>query len=51
MGTVAICFAINLASNVWRGDPMPFLILNPMMNLFQVDPGSRPDSQGGRGRA
>ncbi len=36
LGTVAVCFAINLASNVWRGDPMPFLIVNPLMNLFQV---------------
>ncbi|PZO06742.1 MAG: hypothetical protein DCF28_01230 [Alphaproteobacteria bacterium] len=34
--TVAVCFAINLASNMWRGDPMPFLIVNPVMNLFQV---------------
>lgn len=36
IGTVAVCFAINLASNLWRGDPMPFLLLNPVMNLFQV---------------
>lgn len=36
LATVAVCFAINLASNVWRGDPMPFLIVNPVMNLFQV---------------
>ena len=36
LATVAACFAINLASNVWRGDPMPFLIVNPLMNLFQV---------------
>ena len=34
--TVSICFAINLASNTWRGDPMPFVIINPVMNLFQV---------------
>lgn len=34
--TVGVCFAINLASNMWRGDPMPFLLVNPAMNLFQV---------------
>lgn len=31
-----ICFAINLASNVVRGDPMPFLWLNAVLNLAQV---------------
>jgi len=30
------CFAINLASNVVRGDPLPFLWLNAVLNLAQV---------------
>lgn len=33
---IALCFAINISSNVVRGDPMPFLLLNPVTNLFQV---------------
>ncbi len=33
---IALCFAINIASNVVRGDPMPFLVLNPISNLIQV---------------
>ncbi len=36
IATVAVCFALNLASNVWRGDPMPFLVVNAVMNLYQV---------------
>lgn len=30
------CFAINLATNVVRGDPMPFLWLNAVLNLVEV---------------
>lgn len=30
------CFAINLSSNVVRGDPMPFLWLNAVLNLVEV---------------
>ncbi len=30
------CFAVNLSSNVVRGDPMPFLWLNAVLNLVEV---------------
>ena len=33
---IAVCFTINIVSNVVRGDPMPFLLLNPLSNLIQV---------------
>lgn len=36
MAVLAVCFAINLASNVVRGDPMPFLWLNATLNLAEV---------------
>ena len=36
IAVLALCFAINLASNVVRGDPMPFLWLNAVMNLAEV---------------
>lgn len=36
IGVLATCLAINLMGNVVRGDPMPFLWLNAVMNLAQV---------------
>ncbi|WP_339873980.1 response regulator [uncultured Brevundimonas sp.] len=33
---LAACLVINLAANVVRGDPMPFLWLNALLNLGQV---------------
>ncbi|RYI80537.1 MAG: hypothetical protein EON47_23875, partial [Acetobacteraceae bacterium] len=33
---LAACLAINLATNVYRGDPQPFLWLNAVVNLGQV---------------
>ncbi|WP_298159219.1 response regulator [Brevundimonas sp.] len=33
---LAVCFAVNLASNIVRGDPMPFLWLNAVMNIVEV---------------
>jgi signal transduction histidine kinase/ActR/RegA family two-component response regulator len=33
---MALCFAINLASNVVRGDGLPFLWLNPVLNILEV---------------
>ena len=36
IAVLAACFAINLATNVVRGDPMPFLWLNAVLNLAQV---------------
>ena len=36
MAVLAACFAINLASNVVRGDPMPFLWLNAVLNVVEV---------------
>ncbi|WGM32901.1 Sensor histidine kinase RcsC [Brevundimonas sp. NIBR11] len=33
---LAACLVINLASNVVRGDPMPFLWLNAVLNLAEV---------------
>lgn len=36
IGVLVACFAINLSSNVVRGDPMPFLWLNAVLNLVEV---------------
>ena len=36
IAVLAACFAINLATNVYRGDPQPFLWLNAVLNLGQV---------------
>ena len=36
IGVLAVCFALNLAMNVVRGDPQPFLWLNAVLNLAQV---------------
>lgn len=36
IGVIVACLAINLASNVWRGDPQPFVWLNALLNLGQV---------------
>ena len=36
IAVLAACFAINLATNVVRGDPMPFLWLDAVLNLAQV---------------
>jgi len=33
---ILICVALNIATNIVRGDPMPFLWLNPALNLAQV---------------
>lgn len=33
---LAVCFVINLVANVVRGDPMPFLWLNAVLNVSQV---------------
>ena len=31
-----ICFALNLASNLMRGDIMPLLLINAVLNMAQV---------------
>ena len=36
IAVLAACFVINLASNVLRGDPMPFFWLNAVLNLAEV---------------
>ena len=36
IAVLVACFAVNLASNVVRGDPMPFLWLNAVLNLVEV---------------
>lgn len=36
IAVLAACLAINLVTNVVRGDPMPFLWLNAVVNLAQV---------------
>ena len=36
IAVLALCFAINLISNVVRGDPMPFLWLNAVLNVTEV---------------
>lgn len=36
LAVLVICFAINLSSNVLRGDAMPFLWLNAVFNLVEV---------------
>jgi signal transduction histidine kinase/CheY-like chemotaxis protein len=36
ISVLAACLTINLLANVVRGDPMPFLWLNAMLNLGQV---------------
>ncbi|WP_309628645.1 response regulator [Brevundimonas sp.] len=36
LAVLAVSFAINLVSNVVRGDPMPFLWLNAVLNLTEV---------------
>ena len=36
IGVLLTCLAINLANNIVRGDPMPFLWLNAVMNFVQV---------------
>ena len=36
IAVLAVCFAVNLSSNVVRGDPMPFLWLNAVLNLVEV---------------
>ncbi|WP_428151506.1 response regulator [Brevundimonas sp.] len=36
LAVLTVCFAINLVSNVVRGDPMPFLWLNAVLNVTEV---------------
>ena len=36
IAVLAVCFAVNLGTNVVRGDPMPFLWLNAVLNLAEV---------------
>lgn len=36
IAVLTVCFAINLASNVMRGDGMPFVWLNAVLNLTEV---------------
>ena len=36
LAVLSVCFAINLVSNVVRGDPMPFLWLNAVLNITEV---------------
>ncbi|WP_426038028.1 response regulator [Brevundimonas sp. DC300-4] len=36
IAVLAACLAINLVTNVVRGDPMPFMWLNAVLNLAQV---------------
>lgn len=36
IAVLAACLAINLATNVVRGDPMPFLWLNAVLNMVEV---------------
>lgn len=36
LAVLVACFSINLISNIVRGDPMPFLWLNAVLNLSEV---------------
>ncbi|WP_425992023.1 response regulator [Brevundimonas sp. TWP2-3-2] len=36
IAVLAVCLAINLVTNVVRGDPMPFLWLNAVLNITEV---------------
>ncbi|MGO4409468.1 MULTISPECIES: response regulator [unclassified Brevundimonas] len=36
VAVLLVCFALNLASNVLRGDTMPLLLINAVLNMAQV---------------